>query len=58
MKAGDRPFHGGGRGRAGAQLPHVSILVNNLGIFEAKSFDQIPDADWMKMFETNVMSGV
>ncbi|HET6250070.1 MAG TPA: SDR family oxidoreductase [Tepidisphaeraceae bacterium] len=40
------------------KLPEVNILVNNLGIFEAKPFEKIPDADWMKMFETNVMSGV
>jgi NAD(P)-dependent dehydrogenase (short-subunit alcohol dehydrogenase family) len=33
-------------------------LVNNLGIFEPKPFLEIPDADWMRFFETNVMSGV
>jgi NAD(P)-dependent dehydrogenase (short-subunit alcohol dehydrogenase family) len=32
--------------------------VNNLGIFEPKPFDQIDDADWMRFFETNVVSGV
>ena len=36
----------------------VDVLVNNLGIFEAKPFEQIPDADWLRFFETNVMSGV
>lgn len=40
------------------QLPEVDVLVNNLGIFEPKPFEQITDADWMKFFETNVMSGV
>lgn len=40
------------------QLPHVDILVNNVGIFEAKPFDQITDADWEKFFAVNVMSGV
>jgi NAD(P)-dependent dehydrogenase (short-subunit alcohol dehydrogenase family) len=39
-------------------LPAVDILVNNLGIFEPKSFEDIPDADWFRMFEVNVMSGV
>jgi NAD(P)-dependent dehydrogenase (short-subunit alcohol dehydrogenase family) len=39
-------------------LPAVDILVNNLGIFEPKSFEDIPDADWLRMFEVNVMSGV
>jgi NAD(P)-dependent dehydrogenase (short-subunit alcohol dehydrogenase family) len=38
--------------------PEVDILVNNLGIFEPKPFEDIPDADWMRFFEVNVMSGV
>ena len=38
--------------------PGVEILVNNLGIFEAKPFEEIPDADWIKFFEVNVLSGV
>lgn len=36
----------------------IDILVNNAGIFEPKDFMQISDADWMRFFETNVMSGV
>jgi NAD(P)-dependent dehydrogenase (short-subunit alcohol dehydrogenase family) len=36
----------------------VDILVNNAGIFEPKPFFDIPDADWTRFFETNVMSGV
>jgi NAD(P)-dependent dehydrogenase (short-subunit alcohol dehydrogenase family) len=36
----------------------VDILVNNAGIFEPKPFVDIPDADWTRFFETNVMSGV
>ncbi|MEO6808135.1 MAG: SDR family oxidoreductase, partial [Isosphaeraceae bacterium] len=36
----------------------VDILVNNLGIFEPKPFEEIPDADWLRFFEVNVMSGV
>jgi NAD(P)-dependent dehydrogenase (short-subunit alcohol dehydrogenase family) len=39
-------------------LPEVDILVNNLGIYEAKPFFEISDADWLRFFETNVMSGV
>lgn len=39
-------------------LPELDILVNNLGIFEPKPFEDIPDADWMRFFETNVLSGV
>jgi NAD(P)-dependent dehydrogenase (short-subunit alcohol dehydrogenase family) len=41
-----------------AQLPDVDILVNNLGIFEPKPFEQIPDEDWRRFFEVNVLSGV
>lgn len=36
----------------------VDILINNAGIFEPKEFFEIPDADWTRFFETNVMSGV
>jgi NAD(P)-dependent dehydrogenase (short-subunit alcohol dehydrogenase family) len=41
-----------------ARVPAVDVLVNNLGIFEPKPFGEIGDADWMRFFETNVMSGV
>jgi len=36
----------------------VDILVNNVGIFEIKDAFEIPDDDWQRMFETNVLSGV
>jgi len=36
----------------------ADMLVNNLGIFEPKPFVEIPDADWLRFFEVNVMSGV
>src|ERR1700733_662630 len=36
----------------------VEILVNNLGIFEPKAFEEIPDSHWMRFFEMNVLSGV
>jgi NAD(P)-dependent dehydrogenase (short-subunit alcohol dehydrogenase family) len=39
-------------------LPEVDILINNAGIFEPKDFFEIPDEDWSRFFETNVMSGV
>jgi NAD(P)-dependent dehydrogenase (short-subunit alcohol dehydrogenase family) len=41
-----------------ARLPAVDVLVNNVGIFEPKPFLEIPDADWHRFFELNVMSGV
>jgi NAD(P)-dependent dehydrogenase (short-subunit alcohol dehydrogenase family) len=40
------------------QFPDVEILVNNLGIFEPKPFEQIPDEDWRRFFDINVLSGV
>ena len=39
-------------------MPQADILVNNLGIFEPKPFEDIPDTDWLRFFETNVMSGI
>jgi NAD(P)-dependent dehydrogenase (short-subunit alcohol dehydrogenase family) len=41
-----------------AFAPDVDILVNNVGIFEPKPFDDIPDDDWLRFFEVNVLSGV
>jgi NAD(P)-dependent dehydrogenase (short-subunit alcohol dehydrogenase family) len=41
-----------------AALPEVDILINNAGIFEPKGFFDIPDDDWSRFFEVNVMSGV
>src|SRR5262245_24285913 len=38
--------------------PDVDILINNAGIFEPKDFFEIPDEDWTRFFEVNVMSGV
>jgi NAD(P)-dependent dehydrogenase (short-subunit alcohol dehydrogenase family) len=40
------------------QVPDADILINNLGIFEIKPFLEIPDADWLRFFEVNVLSGV
>ncbi len=41
-----------------AAFPAVDILVNNLGIFDPMSFAEIPDAEWRRFFEVNVLSGV
>ena len=41
-----------------ARFPALDILVNNLGIFEVKPFEQISDEDWFRFFEINVLSGV
>jgi NAD(P)-dependent dehydrogenase (short-subunit alcohol dehydrogenase family) len=40
------------------QVSEVDILVNNLGIYEAKPFADISDEDWMKILDVNVLSGV
>lgn len=40
------------------RVPELDILVNNLGIFEPKAFEEITDGDWLRFFETNVLSGV
>jgi NAD(P)-dependent dehydrogenase (short-subunit alcohol dehydrogenase family) len=38
--------------------PHADVLVNNVGIFGPQPFADIPDDEWMRFFEVNVMSGV
>lgn len=40
------------------QAPQADVLVNNLGIFEIKPFLEISDADWLRFYEVNVLSGV
>jgi NAD(P)-dependent dehydrogenase (short-subunit alcohol dehydrogenase family) len=39
-------------------LPEADIVINNLGIFEPKPFLEIPDEDWRRFFDVNVLSGV
>ena len=41
-----------------AAHPHCDILVNNVGVFGPQDFYEIPDDEWSRFFETNVMSGV
>lgn len=38
--------------------PEADILVNNLGIYGQADFFDIPDEEWLRFFETNVMSGI
>jgi NAD(P)-dependent dehydrogenase (short-subunit alcohol dehydrogenase family) len=40
------------------QVPDADILINNLGTYEVKAFTDLTDADWLSIFETNVLSGV
>ena len=36
----------------------IDILINNLGTYEVKPFEEISDSDWQAIIETNFMSGV
>jgi NAD(P)-dependent dehydrogenase (short-subunit alcohol dehydrogenase family) len=40
------------------QVPEVDILINNVAIFEPKAFADIPDEDWLRFYEINVLSGI
>lgn len=40
------------------QFPVVDILVNNLGMYQPKPFEQITDEEWLKIFQVNVLSGI
>jgi NAD(P)-dependent dehydrogenase (short-subunit alcohol dehydrogenase family) len=44
--------------RVVSEATRLDVLVNNVGIFEPKPFEEITDADWEKFFAVNVMSGV
>lgn len=43
---------------AARRFPHVDILINNLGHYEPKPFEEIADADWQEIIEANFMSGM
>ena len=47
-----------GVGRFVEAVAAADILVNNLGIFEPKPFQDITDNDWQRFFDANVMSGI
>jgi len=49
---------GPGFERLKALEPDCDILVNNVGIFGPQPFAEIPDTEWTRFFEVNVMSGV
>ncbi len=38
--------------------PFADILVNNVGIYGLHDFFDIPDSEWTRFFDVNVMSGV
>lgn len=39
-------------------MPDVDILVNNAVIFSATPVFEIPDEEWQRFFDVNVLSGV
>lgn len=39
-------------------VPATDILVNNVGIYGLQDFFEIPDDEWVRFFDVNVMSGV
>ena len=41
-----------------SRVEAADILVNNLGIYDRKPFYEIDDAEWLRYFEVNVLSGV
>jgi NAD(P)-dependent dehydrogenase (short-subunit alcohol dehydrogenase family) len=43
---------------AAREFPHVDILVNSLGVYAPKPFEEITDGDWGVIIEANFMSGV
>lgn len=47
-----------GAARLIEEVPETDILVNNLGIYESKDFEQITDEEWFRYFETNLLSGI
>ncbi|WP_262892207.1 SDR family NAD(P)-dependent oxidoreductase [Mucilaginibacter glaciei] len=40
------------------RLPEIDILINNVGIFDPKEYKDIPDEEWLRFIEVNVLSGV
>jgi NAD(P)-dependent dehydrogenase (short-subunit alcohol dehydrogenase family) len=64
-RTGNPPFgfagdlsHAADAQRLAREFPEVQILVNNLGIFEPRPFEEISDEDWQRFFDVNVLSGV
>lgn len=40
------------------KLEDIDILINNVGLFELKAFEDIEDENWYRIFEINVMSAM
>src|SRR5271156_1641059 len=48
----------GGTAKLIHEIPETDILINNLGIYEAKAFGDITDEDWLRYFEINLLGGI
>ncbi len=44
--------------RTASRFPAVDILVNNLGVYGPKPFEDLTDEDWSEIIGTNFLSGV
>jgi len=40
------------------EIGEVDILINNVGVFGLTDFMEIPDSEWQRFYDVNVMSGV
>jgi NAD(P)-dependent dehydrogenase (short-subunit alcohol dehydrogenase family) len=38
--------------------PACDVLVNNLGTYKLQDFFEIPDSEWARLFDVNIMSGI
>jgi NAD(P)-dependent dehydrogenase (short-subunit alcohol dehydrogenase family) len=47
-----------GADKAVQEFSDLEILVNNLGVYAPKKFEEITDADWTAIIDTNFLSGV
>src|SRR5207247_4017081 len=47
-----------GASRCIQAVPTIDVLVNNVGVYEPKPFEQITDDDWHTIIEVNFMSGL
>src|SRR5882724_2367525 len=47
-----------GAAETAKRYPDVHVLVNNLGVYQPKPFEQITDAKWSAIIETNFLGGV
>ncbi|GHH39355.1 SDR family NAD(P)-dependent oxidoreductase [Lentzea cavernae] len=47
-----------GCARLTAEHPGFDVVINNIGVYGPQDFFDVPDSEWERYFQTNVMSGV